>query len=70
MSGERKNSAKAGPKAEAYARAGRREKNKARRIERDKRRAKPMSCGHGSRHRHPDGGCRRCFAERTGGQKR
>lgn len=32
-----------------YKERGRREENKARRIARDKARAKPMSCGHGSR---------------------
>lgn len=32
-----------------YKERGNREKNKARRVERDARRAKPMRCGHGSR---------------------
>lgn len=40
-----------------YAERGNRAKNKAQRIAKDARRAKPMSCGHGSRYRweSPDG---------------
>ena len=49
-----------------YKARGQRAKNKAARIARDARRAKPQDCGHGLRHfTHPDGRCRRCFAERA-----
>lgn len=54
--GKRKGSA-------TYAKFDRRARNKAARIARDAKRAKPQSCGHGVRHcTHEDGRCRRCFA--------
>jgi hypothetical protein len=52
---------------ELYRSRGRREHNRERRLAREgarqERRAKLMPCGHGSRHRHPDGDCRRCYRE-------
>lgn len=55
--GKRKSSA-------TYLQRGNRERNKARRIEKDARRAKPMECGHGIRHKFIDGTCRRCWGQR------
>lgn len=47
-----------------YRERGRRAKNKARRVERDAKRAKPMPCGHGSRHLSKyDDACKRCYRE-------
>lgn len=44
-----------------YAERGNRDKNKQRRIAKDARRAKPMECGHGSRHKSKyDDKCKRC----------
>ena len=55
--GKRKSSA-------IYTQRDNRSKNKARRIAKDAKRAKPMECGHGSRHRSRyDGECKRCHAE-------
>lgn len=45
-----------------YKERGNRERNKARRIARDARRANLLSCGHGSRWRLDDY-CQRCGAE-------
>ncbi|HET7455409.1 MAG TPA: hypothetical protein VFJ76_07810 [Solirubrobacterales bacterium] len=53
------------PKYNRYAAEERRKKHKAARVARDHRRAAPLNCGHGIRHLHPDGDCRRCFAEVT-----
>lgn len=46
-----------------YASRDNRAKNKARRVEADKKRAKPMECGHGSRYRSKyDDRCKRCYS--------
>ncbi len=50
------------PKCENYRHRGLREKHKATRIAKDKKRAKLMKCGHGSRYKHHiDGLCRKCY---------
>ena len=55
--GNRKSSA-------TYTQRDNRTKNKARRIAKDAKRAKPMDCGHGSRYRSKyDGDCKRCHGE-------
>lgn len=56
-------------KCERYRAAGKREASKQRRVARDASRAKPLPCGHGSRHLLADtkgfgiDGCRRCYGE-------
>lgn len=53
-------------KCQKYRAQGKRERHKATRIERDKRRANPMRCGHGSRHKSKyDGRCKRCYRRIT-----
>jgi hypothetical protein len=57
--GQRDSSAK-------YAQRNRRDKNKAARIAKDKARAKPMPCGHGSRYRsNIDDTCKRCHGVKS-----
>lgn len=52
-------------KRERYKARDQRGRNKKRRAEKDARRAKPLPCGHGSRHLSPyDGECRRCHGSR------
>ena len=50
------------PASKLYKERGRREKNKARRVARDKARANLMDCGHGSRWRNRDN-CAKCRRE-------
>lgn len=57
-------------KCKLYASRSLRQKHKETRIARDELRAKPLPCGHGSRYMHPDGQCRRCFAEHRKKSKR